>query len=75
LLHLFLLKQGFDETPVSSGMAVYASQAMGLLCAGELGSDHLVTKVIETALSKGSLVTPTWNRLIRLIPPLIVTQA
>ena len=27
---VFLLKQGFDETPTSRGMAVYASQAMGL---------------------------------------------
>jgi len=27
---VFLLKQGFDETPMSSGTAVYASQAMGL---------------------------------------------
>jgi len=28
--HLFLLKKGFDEAPMSSGMAVYANQAMGL---------------------------------------------
>ncbi|MFT7472918.1 MAG: ribosomal protein S18 acetylase RimI-like enzyme [Kiritimatiellia bacterium] len=30
LSHLFLLKQGFDGAPMSSGMAVYANQAMGL---------------------------------------------
>jgi acetylornithine/N-succinyldiaminopimelate aminotransferase len=47
----------------------------GLLCAFELGSDHLVTKVTEAALIRGLLVTPTRNRIIRLIPPLIVTQA
>ena len=49
----------------------------GLLCAFELDSDHLVTKVTEAALVRGLLVTPTptRNRVIRLIPPLIVTQA
>jgi acetylornithine/N-succinyldiaminopimelate aminotransferase len=31
--------------------------------------------VTEAALSRGLLVTPTRNRIIRLIPPLIVTQA
>ncbi|PCI77739.1 MAG: aspartate aminotransferase family protein [SAR86 cluster bacterium] len=47
----------------------------GLLCAFELGSDHLVTKVTEAALRRGLLVTPTRNRIIRLIPALIVTGA
>ena len=47
----------------------------GLLCAFELGSDHLVTKVTEAALGRGLLVTPTRNRTIRLIPALIVTQS
>ena len=46
----------------------------GLLCAFELGSDHMVTKVTEAALNRGLLVTPTRNRIIRLIPALIVTQ-
>ena len=30
LSHLFLLKQGFDGAPTSSGMAVYANQSLGL---------------------------------------------
>ena len=30
LSHLFLLKQGFDGAPMSSGMAVYANQSLGL---------------------------------------------
>lgn len=47
----------------------------GLLCAFDLGSDHLVTKVTEAALSRRLLVIPTGNRIIRLIPPLIVAQA
>jgi len=47
----------------------------GLLCAFELDSDHLVTKVTEAALRRGLLVTPTRNQIIRLIPPLIVTEA
>jgi acetylornithine/N-succinyldiaminopimelate aminotransferase len=47
----------------------------GLLCAFDLGSDHLVTKITEAALSRRLLVTPTGNRIIRLIPPLIVAQA
>ena len=46
----------------------------GLLCAFELGSDHMVTKVTEAALNRGLLVTPTRNQIIRLIPALIVTQ-
>jgi acetylornithine/N-succinyldiaminopimelate aminotransferase len=46
----------------------------GLLCAFELYSDYLVTKVTEAALSAGLLVTPTRNRVIRLIPALIVTE-
>lgn len=47
----------------------------GLLCAFELDSDHLVTQVTEAALLRGLLVTPTRNRIIRLIPALIVTEA
>ena len=47
----------------------------GLLCAFELESDDLVSKVTEATLRRGLLVTPTRNRIIRLIPALIVTQA
>ncbi|MBL4729032.1 MAG: aspartate aminotransferase family protein [Gammaproteobacteria bacterium] len=46
----------------------------GLLCAFELDSDYLVTKVTEAALRRGLLITPTRNRIIRLIPALIVTD-
>ena len=52
-----------------------AIRGRGLLCAFELGSDYLVTKVTEAALGRGLLVTPTRNRTIRLIPALIVTQS
>jgi len=47
----------------------------GLLCAFELESDKLVAEVTEAALHQGLLVTPTRNRIIRLIPPLIVSAA
>lgn len=47
----------------------------GLLCAFELESDDLVTKVTEASLMRGLLLTPTRNRIIRLIPALIVTEA
>lgn len=46
----------------------------GLLCAFELGSDDLVAQVTEAALARGLLVTPTRNRIIRLIPALTVTE-
>lgn len=46
----------------------------GLLCAFELGSDYLVTEVTEAALKRGLLLTPTRNRIIRLIPALTVTK-
>lgn len=49
-------------------------RGMGLLCAFELGSDELVARVTEAALSRGLLVTPTRNRVVRLIPPLIVSD-
>lgn len=52
-----------------------AIRGRGLLCAFELGSDYLVTKVTEAALGRGLLVTPTRNRTIRLIPALIVTHS
>ncbi len=47
-------------------------RAKGLLCAFELGSDDLVAVVTQKCLDNGLLVTPTRNRVIRLIPPLTV---
>ena len=47
----------------------------GLLCAFELGSDDMVARVTEAALKRGLLLTPTRNRVIRLLPALIVTEA
>tara|TARA_B110000858_G_scaffold198514_1_gene266000 strand:+ start:14430 stop:15632 length:1203 start_codon:yes stop_codon:yes gene_type:complete len=46
----------------------------GLLCAFELISDDMVAKVTEAALRRGLLLTPTRNRVIRLLPALIVTE-
>ena len=50
-------------------------RGMGLLCAFELDSDELVGRVTDAALERGLLVTPTRNRVIRLIPPLIVSDS
>jgi acetylornithine/N-succinyldiaminopimelate aminotransferase len=47
----------------------------GLLAAFELESDELVNEVAEAALHRGLLVTPTRNRVVRLIPALIVSEA
>ena len=46
----------------------------GLLCAFELDTDHMVTKVTEAALSRGLLVTLTRNQIIPLTSALVVTQ-
>ncbi|MEX0965544.1 MAG: aspartate aminotransferase family protein [Pseudohongiellaceae bacterium] len=46
----------------------------GLLCAFELPSDELVTRLTEAALNRGLLITPTRNGIVRLIPPLLVSR-
>ena len=52
-----------------------AIRGRGLLCAFEVDSDEVVAEVTAAALAKGLLLTPTRNRVIRLIPPLIVSEA
>ncbi|GJM12116.1 MAG: aspartate aminotransferase family protein [Pseudohongiella sp.] len=52
-----------------------AIRGKGLLCAFELDSDALVAEVTDAALERGLIVTPTRNRVIRLIPALIVSES
>ncbi len=52
-----------------------AIRGKGLLCAFEVGSDEVVAEVTAAALERGLLLTPTRNRVVRLIPPLIVSEA
>lgn len=46
----------------------------GLLCAMELSSDALVEELTQSCLSKGLLITPTRNKVIRLMPSLLVSE-
>ena len=47
----------------------------GLLCALELPGDAEVQAVTQACLDLGLIVTPTRNRVVRLIPYLLVTSA
>jgi len=47
----------------------------GLLCAMELPSDEAVVALTQACLERGLLVTPTRNRVVRLIPALLLEQA
>ena len=69
-----LLIDGLHKIKVKYSELVGPVRGKGLLCAFELDSDQMVTKVTDAALNRGLLVTPTRNRIIRLIPPLIVTE-
>ncbi len=69
-----LLIDGLQKIKVKYSELVGPVRGKGLLCAFELDSDQMVTKVTDAALNRGLLVTPTRNRIIRLIPPLIVTE-
>lgn len=50
-------------------------RGQGLLCAMELCNDEIVAKVTQACLRQGLLVTPTRNRVVRLIPSLIVSDS
>ena len=50
-------------------------RGQGLLCAMELCSDEIVAELTQACLRQGLLVTPTRNRVVRLIPSLIVSDS
>jgi len=50
-------------------------RAKGLLCALELPDDKLVVELTRACLERGLLVTPTRNRVVRLIPSLLINSA
>lgn len=50
-------------------------RGQGLLCAMELCNDEIVAKLTQACLRHGLLVTPTKNRVVRLIPSLIVSDS
>lgn len=54
---------------------VRAVRGRGLLCAIELHSDAQVSAVTEAALQQALLVTPTRNGVVRLIPPLTISES
>lgn len=54
---------------------ILAVRGRGLLCALELSSDKVVQTLTQTCLEKGLLVTPTRNRIVRLIPYLLIERA
>lgn len=53
---------------------VRSVRGLGLLCAMELPSDALVESLTQACLERGLLVTPTRNRVIRLIPSLLIER-
>lgn len=53
---------------------VRSVRGKGLLCAIEMHSDAQVSALTEAALQRGLLVTPTRNRVVRLIPPLTLSE-
>jgi len=50
-------------------------RGQGLLCALQLPSDEVVTELTRACLERGLLVTPTRNRVVRLIPSLLINSA
>lgn len=69
-----LLLDGLQKMALRYPALVGAVRGRGLLCAFELQSDDQVAQVTAAALAEGLLVTPTKNRIIRLIPPLTVSE-
>ncbi len=70
-----LLLAGLERMGLKYPSLVGSIRGSGLLCAFELQSDEQVRQVSEAALAIGLLVTPTRNGIVRLIPPLIVSEA
>ena len=64
---LALLKQTHPEKIIDV-------RGRGLLCALELASDELVQCVTRNCLEQGLLITPTRNRVVRLIPSLLLSE-
>ncbi|PCJ24763.1 MAG: aspartate aminotransferase family protein [SAR86 cluster bacterium] len=53
---------------------IVSTRGQGLLCAVELKSDEIVAELTQACMEKGLLVTPTRNRVVRLIPSLLVNE-
>jgi len=70
-----LLLRGLKEIAAKFPDFVGNIRGSGLLCAFELGSDEDVMRLSQAALARGLLVTPTRNKIVRLIPPLNVTES
>jgi len=70
-----LLLRGLKEIAAKFPDFVGSIRGRGLLCAFELGSVEDVMRLSQAALARGLLVTPTRNKIVRLIPPLNVTES
>ena len=70
-----LLLRGLKEVAAKFPDFVGSIRGRGLLCAFELGSDEDVIRLSQAALARGLLVTPTRNKIVRLIPPLLVSES
>lgn len=54
--------------------AIHPARGSGLLCAGELNLDNLVTQLTQSCLERDLLITPQGNRVVRIILPLLVSE-
>ena len=70
-----LLISNLNELSKKYPNVIREVRGKGLLCAFELDSDEMVARVTEAALARGLLLTPTRNRVIRLLPALLVTKS
>lgn len=69
-----LLLAGLQQLAQKYPAVISVARGRGLLCAIELQSDSLVIPLTEAALAGGLMVTPTRNGVVRLIPPLTVSE-
>ena len=54
--------------------AIHPAGGRGLLCAGELNLDNLVTQLTQSCFERDLIITPTWNRVVRIILSLLVSE-
>ena len=69
----FLLS-GLNKLASKYPVVIQSARGRGLLCALELDSDATVEKLTRICLDQGLLITPTRNRVVRLIPSLLINQ-
>lgn len=67
------LLAGLERLRLEFPALIGSVRGRGLLCAFDLHSDEQVLQLTAAALERGLIVTPTRNRTVRLIPPLIVS--